>query len=603
LVDANRAISWGEGAEARLSVGPFERGEPIAAGAVGQVDRRHDLDALRAFAMLLGIGLHAALSFFPIPWMVQDTQQNPLFGLGTAAVHGFRMPLFFLISGFFTMMLYRKRGLVPLLRQRALRILVPCLLGLVTIGPLLHYVSEWAVRSAAAPGDLSQLSVADAVRQGDKRLVGVLLLGEHSAIDQPDAQFGVTPLGWAVLRGDADLVQMLLARGAQVNAGNRDGSTPLHSAAFVGRHDLATLLLTHGADAKIRNQSQSQAIESTTVDWAITSSLLGYLGLPQPDRAVAEQGRAKVRELLADVSAPLQPTAEARDATTRVATRSLRDRYQAFLNSSIWRIQIGTVSLHLMQSNVFDHLWFLWYLCWMVSIFAVTAITASRIDWPRSPRLPVLSVGRFAWLIPLTFVPQWFMGLAGPVFGADTSTGLIPPPHLLLYYLIFFGFGVLYFDAHDARGQLGRWWWLALPTGLFVAFPIGLFGIGGRVLSVTLQVVYAWAMIVGLMGLFRLVLRKENRTIRYLSDASYWLYLVHLPLIIYAQALVRTWNWSAWSKYLLISTVSLTILLVSYQLCVRYTWIGLLLNGRRTRSRRPRASEPNVPQPSVSEPA
>ena len=30
--------------------------------------RRHDLDALRAFAMLLGIALHGALSFMPVAW-------------------------------------------------------------------------------------------------------------------------------------------------------------------------------------------------------------------------------------------------------------------------------------------------------------------------------------------------------------------------------------------------------------------------------------------------------------------------------------------------------------------------------------------------------
>ena len=34
--------------------------------------RWHDLDALRGFAMLLGIGLHAALAFFPLFWPVQD---------------------------------------------------------------------------------------------------------------------------------------------------------------------------------------------------------------------------------------------------------------------------------------------------------------------------------------------------------------------------------------------------------------------------------------------------------------------------------------------------------------------------------------------------
>ena len=70
--------------------------------------RRHDLDALRAFAMLLGIGLHAAMSFAPFPWTVQDVRQHELFTLFFLAVHGFRMQLFFLVSGFFTVMLWRR---------------------------------------------------------------------------------------------------------------------------------------------------------------------------------------------------------------------------------------------------------------------------------------------------------------------------------------------------------------------------------------------------------------------------------------------------------------------------------------------------------------
>ena len=35
--------------------------------------RLHDLDALRGFAMLLGIALHAALAFIPGFWAVQDS--------------------------------------------------------------------------------------------------------------------------------------------------------------------------------------------------------------------------------------------------------------------------------------------------------------------------------------------------------------------------------------------------------------------------------------------------------------------------------------------------------------------------------------------------
>ena len=57
------------------------------------IPRRHDLDALRAFAMFLGIALHGALSFVEFPWPVQDSRQHDLFGLFFFAVHGFRQRL------------------------------------------------------------------------------------------------------------------------------------------------------------------------------------------------------------------------------------------------------------------------------------------------------------------------------------------------------------------------------------------------------------------------------------------------------------------------------------------------------------------------------
>ncbi len=84
-------------------------------------DRRHDLDALRAFAMFLGISLHASLSLFTVPsssssnmdivWPVRDISQNQIFLIFMVFIHSFRMPMFFILSGFFTMMLYRKRGI------------------------------------------------------------------------------------------------------------------------------------------------------------------------------------------------------------------------------------------------------------------------------------------------------------------------------------------------------------------------------------------------------------------------------------------------------------------------------------------------------------
>jgi peptidoglycan/LPS O-acetylase OafA/YrhL len=156
-------------------------------------------------------------------------------------------------------------------------------------------------------------------------------------------------------------------------------------------------------------------------------------------------------------------------------------------------------------------------------------------------------------------------------------------PHLLLYYGIFFGFGAVYFDSNDEEGRLGGWWWLLLPAGIFLALPLGIVSMVIRPITSFAQVLYAWTISFGIMGLFRRILKQENKIVRYISDASYWLYLTHLPLILAAQIMVRDWPLPAVVKFVLVCSTVTGILLVAYHTMVRYTWIGTMLNGPRTR--------------------
>ena len=59
--------------------------------------------------------------------------------------------------------------------------------------------------------------------------------------------------------------------------------------------------------------------------------------------------------------------------------------------------------------------------------------------------------------------------------------------------------------------------------------------------------------------------------------------MVHLPLVIGVQIVVRDWALSSGIKFLLIAVGVSAVLLLSYQAFVRYTPIGTLLNGRRRR--------------------
>ena len=97
----------------------------------------------------------------------------------------------------------------------------------------------------------------------------------------------------------------------------------------------------------------------------------------------------------------------------------------------------------LTQIDHLHHLWFLWFLLWLVGGFAVSGRHRGSSEVP----VEAFGLGRVMWLmIPVTIIPQLNMGDGGayPIFGSDTSDALLPIPHVLLYYAIFFTFG-----AHD----------------------------------------------------------------------------------------------------------------------------------------------------------
>ena len=540
--------------------------------------RRHDLDALRAAAMLLGIVLHAGLSFAPFPWPVQDTRQSESYGLLFAAIHGFRMPVFFLLSGFFTAMLWRRRGLRSLLSHRLRRVFLPFVLALFTILPAVNWVSGWAMASAFEAKAAAEDSIWTAARDGDTAAVE-RHLADGADMEGMDPAFGVTPLAWAALAGRVEVAEGLLAKGADVHGRGQDGATPLHAAAFLGRKEVAEVLLRHGADPAANNHRGETPRDALKADWELTRYLADLLQV-EFDEGRVKAGRFEIAGLFGG-SAP----GDDREETARPEEASAGFRYVKAMEAPVF------------SAPLFSHLWFLWFLCWFVLLFALVTALTGWLKCPKPPQWLILSPARFLWLIPLTLVPQSFMGLIVPGFGADTSLGLLPMPHVFLYYALFFAFGALYFDCDDQDGRVGKWWWLGLPAGLLVLFPLGLgaatgaFGLGEGILgpgtarteAVVLQAVYPWTMAFACMGLFRRICSRENSRIRYLSDSSYWLYLAHLPLIIGAQFAVRDWPLPSALKFVLVLVAVTGFLLVVYQVLVRYTWLGRLLTGPRVR--------------------
>ena len=107
-------------------------------------NRLHALDAVRGFALLLGVAFHAAMSFLPgMPpgiWSMVDNSPSPFLADAGFVTHLFRMSLFFFIAGFFGRLLYHKLGARGFWKNRGLRIAVPLVAGWVVLFPIIGLV-------------------------------------------------------------------------------------------------------------------------------------------------------------------------------------------------------------------------------------------------------------------------------------------------------------------------------------------------------------------------------------------------------------------------------------------------------------------------------
>ncbi|MAA50668.1 MAG: hypothetical protein CMP83_10910 [Gammaproteobacteria bacterium] len=96
------------------------------------IQRFHNLDFLRAFAMTMGLVIHAPLLFwapdfakvFGINNIVPVEEWVNIMG---RFISSWRMPLFFLLSGFFAILVLERKGILEFLRDRFIRVGLTCL--------------------------------------------------------------------------------------------------------------------------------------------------------------------------------------------------------------------------------------------------------------------------------------------------------------------------------------------------------------------------------------------------------------------------------------------------------------------------------------------
>ena len=173
--------------------------------------------------------------------------------------------------------------------------------------------------------------------------------------------------------------------------------------------------------------------------------------------------------------------------------------------------------------------------------------------------------------------------------GLDTSSALLPPVRILVAYGIFFTFGWLLCRRDDILARFGDRWKRPLLAGAVTSVVYLMVVVGqpfsdprlGHVVGCVLAGLSMWMLIVGILGAFVRLLDRPRPIVRYVSDASYWMYIVHLPIVIAIPGVLAPSPWPAAVKFLITVTLTTAATLVSYHYLVRSTAIGALLNGRR----------------------
>ncbi|HUK02418.1 MAG TPA: acyltransferase family protein [Steroidobacteraceae bacterium] len=284
--------------------------------------------------------------------------------------------------------------------------------------------------------------------------------------------------------------------------------------------------------------------------------------------------------------------------------------YLQALGAQMQSGQNGPVQSGSVFDNILAHLWFLYYLlifyAFALGLRALVRavdrrgriaevcdrIVAFLMSGIWGPVLIALPIAVYVW--QLKSWTEW-LGLPAP-------QSLVPNITAMIGYGIAFGLGWLLNRQPQRLMNLQQHW--AIYFVLAIALTICCLSIIGTTplwkgpnLEGSARIAYAAAYMIGIwcwvfaaVGAAVRFLSKGHPVTRYLADASYWVYIMHMTTILFFITLLRPYHWYWAIKFVIIVGGSMPILLLSYHYFVRFTWIGAILNGRR--HPRPQASAP-----------
>jgi len=242
------------------------------------------------------------------------------------------------------------------------------------------------------------------------------------------------------------------------------------------------------------------------------------------------------------------------------------------------------------------HLWFLYYLLMFTGLLVVSSHLIQR-HFSKKPlvfrrvdsMVNGLCASRFGMVI-LSFpvaVCLWFM----PNWAVDTpDKSLVPNLPVFILYLVFFVFGwLLKRNQHslDWFAEIDAWRLVLCVLSIVACIELAAYESSkahdyytflkaGFLLSYGIMM---WSLVGLTLGVCKRWFNRSNSVICYLSKASYWIYLIHLPLVLWLQVAFVELSMHWLLKLICIVCLTLLSSIVLYEAFVRRTLIGRILSG------------------------
>jgi peptidoglycan/LPS O-acetylase OafA/YrhL len=232
------------------------------------------------------------------------------------------------------------------------------------------------------------------------------------------------------------------------------------------------------------------------------------------------------------------------------------------------------------------HLWFLYYLSMISAVSVGMALLLKKLPTVTRPisqafnwviERPILRVLIFA---ALTCVVYFIIG--GYL---ESTEGFTPKFSVFIYYSFFYCVGWILFKSKHLLNKMMTFDWACAILGLLLYTAYLILGLifppFNLVTHILINSLVVWLFIFGITGLFMRYGSNHSPLMRYVSDSSYWVYLLHLPLTLLIPGLIADWPLPATLKMLFVVLSTTIICFVSYHYLVRGTFIGKFLNGRK----------------------